>query len=416
MQDDIVRQVAALIGASMPKELAQALTVGGTAVPAAYARFVEARGFLQRYLKIESLNKAIAAFQQAIEADPKYALAHAGLGEAYWRKYQLTKIATFAADARASCATALALADRLPAAHLTLGLIDVGTNKISEAVDELNKVIALDPLNADAYRELGNAYGTAKPAEAEEAYKKAIQMRPSVWANYNDLARFYLNLRKYDDAKAQYQHVIDLTPDSAQAYSNMGAAYISAKDYDLAERTLRKSVDIEPLASAFTNLGAMYFSQRRYAEAARMNRQAADIGERDGDRRSLIWSNLASALYWAPGERDNARPIYAKALALIEEELQIRPGDAPLLIRKADCQSRLSQAAAARESITQALAAAPPNAGQMAKIAGIYEQLGDRAQALIWIRKALDAKYSRDNVEQSPDLAQLRADPKFPKK
>ena len=43
----------------------------------------------------------------------------------------------------------------------------------------------------------------------------------------------------------------------------------------------------------------------------------------------------------------------------------------------------------------------------------VYEQIGDRDRALVWIRKALDQGYQRDLVERSPTLKALRADPRF---
>jgi serine/threonine-protein kinase len=416
MQDDIVRQVSDLIGASLPKELAQALTVGGTAVPAAYESYTEARGHLGRYGQIGSVNQAISAFQRALEADPRYALAHAGLGEAYWRKYQLTSNASWAGDARASSTRAVELADRLAAVRLTLGVIDLGTGKVDDAVVELKKVIAIDPANADAYRELGNAYrALGKPAEAETSYQTAITMRPTVWANHNELAKFYLGLKRFDDAKAQFQTVIDLTPDSPQAYNNMGALYFNIRKPDLAEQMFRKSAEIQPNAEAYSFLGTVYFAQGRYAEAAQVDQQGADISEKDGERKSLIWNNLASALYWAPGQRAKAQPAFARALALTEEELQVKTGDLALLFRKADCQSRLGQTAAAGQTIA-AITAKPLVPADMKRVGIIYEQMGNRTRALEWVQKALAGGVTRDSLNGSPDLAQLLTDPRFPKK
>ncbi len=47
--------------------------------------------------------------------------------------------------------------------------------------------------------------------------------------------------------------------------------------------------------------------------------------------------------------------------------------------------------------------------------ASVYELIGDRAAALVWIRRALAAGYPRAQVEQDPFLAALRGDPRFPR-
>jgi serine/threonine-protein kinase len=416
MQDDTVRQIAELVGTSLQPAAAQALKLGGTAVTGAYESYLRGRGHLQRYESLESVDLAIAAFRGAIAADAKYALAHAALGEAYWRKYQLTKDTHWADEARASCDAALGLDDRLAAAHLTLGTIDVGTGKAAAAVTELSRVIAIDPLNADAHRELGNAYRTlGKAADAETSFKAALEIRPNSWANHSDLGRFYFNARRYADAEVQYQRVLELLPDSAAAYSSMGAVYYATKRFELAETFFRRSAAIQPNESAYSNLGTLYYSQKRYADAASMLAQASQLEL--SKYKSIIWVNLASALYWAPGEREKSRPAYSRALTLARAELRVSPDDRALLFRIADCQSRLGQAAEARASLARALKAGPPpSSADLFKSGVIYEQLGDRARALASIQKAIDGGYPRDNVERSPDLAKLRADARFAKR
>ena len=63
--------------------------------------------------------------------------------------------------------------------------------------------------------------------------------------------------------------------------------------------------------------------------------------------------------------------------------------------------------------VIQAMDVAPLNNNQMADVAQIYEQLGQRARALEWIGKALRGGYPRDLIESSPSLAELRSDPAF---
>jgi serine/threonine-protein kinase len=416
MQDDTVRQVADLVGASLQPEVARALRQRGTAIAEAYESYLQGLGHLQRFEKLDSVDMAIGDLQRAVAADPKYALAHAALGEAYWRKYQLTKDPHLPEQARSTCDKALALDDRLAAVHVTLGVLAAGTGKTSEAVAELSRAIGLDPVNADAYRELGNAYrALGRSGEAETSLKKALEIRPNSWANHNDLGKLYYTTRNYEGAEVQYQKVIDLTPDSEAAYRTMGVVYYATKRFDLAEKFFRKSAELQPNDSAYSNLGTLLYAQARYAEAAQMYEQATQF--ETSKYKSQIWANLASALYWAPGERPKSRAAYARALALAREELRVKPGDRGLLFRIADCQSRIGQPADARRSLERALAAAPPpTATDLFKSGVIYEQIGDRARALASIQKALDEGHPRAEVDRSPDLASLRADPRFAKR
>jgi tetratricopeptide (TPR) repeat protein len=80
----------------------------------------------------------------------------------------------------------------------------------------------------------------------------------------------------------------------------------------------------------------------------------------------------------------------------------------------ADCYSMLGNVDRAREFLQSALSTAPSQDVSIMFNAGVVlEQIGDREQALTWIEKAVRHGYSRRLVEDSPSLAELRADPRF---
>jgi tetratricopeptide (TPR) repeat protein/TolB-like protein len=412
MQDGVVREVAGLLGATVPPDARRVLTLGNTAVPSAYDFYLQARGYLQRYEQPESVEMAISLFRKAVAQDEGYGLAHAGLGEAYWRKYQLTKETQWVDAARASCALALRQADNLAQVHVTLGLVDAGTGRYADAVTELKRAIALSPSNDDAYRELAGAYQSlGQTAEAEAAFKTAINVRPTYWANYNALGAFYVRLSRFGDAEVQFKRVIALTPDNARAYSNLGGVYALTKRYDEAAAMFEKSLAIKPTGPAASNLGTVYFSLGRYADAARKMEQALTLNAGD----SQLWSNLAAAYQWAPGERPKARAAYERALTLAQAESRVNPNSAALLLRMADCDSILGRGDEARRLVERGLALAPNDAANLFKAGVVYEQLGNRARALEWIDKALADGYSRDAVNRSVSLTELRRDSRFSK-
>jgi Tfp pilus assembly protein PilF len=122
----------------------------------------------------------------ALGQDRSYALAEAGLGEAYWRKYELTKDTKWAEEARKSSAAATALNDNLAQVYVTLGMIHTGTGRYEEATQNLQKALALDPINADAYRELAKTYQRmGRVKDAESTYLNAIAVRPGYWGTHN---------------------------------------------------------------------------------------------------------------------------------------------------------------------------------------------------------------------------------------
>jgi serine/threonine protein kinase/tetratricopeptide (TPR) repeat protein len=409
LQDGVVLEVAELLDVKLSRQAKQVLAVGGTTVPSAYEYYMQGRGYLQRYEVAQNIDTAITLFNRALEQDPKYALAEAGLGEAYWRSYDLTKDTQWAEEARKSSTAAIALNDKLAQVYVTLGMIHTGTGHFDEAIQNLQKALALDPINADAYRELANTYQQmGRLKDAESTYMNAIAVRPGYWATHNELGGFYNRLGRYAEAEKEYRIVVELTPDNARGYMNLGVIAYFQKRYEEAAKMYEKSVAIKPSASAYSNLGTVYYSLAQYDEAARYYEKAIQMNGRE----SLWWHNLAAA-YQAAGESQKARDAFQRTAALIDEQLHVTPRDPTLLILLADAYSYLDQPLRARELLRQGLALAPDDISNMFQASAIYEQLGDRKLALEWIAKAIKGGFSRDLIEKEPTLARLRQDPRF---
>ncbi len=409
LQDGVVFQVSELVGIPLPAEARQMLSSGRTAAPGAYAFYLQGRGYLQRYEDRQNVENAIDLFKRALDQDPKYALAHAGLGEAYWRKYDQTKDPMWADEARKSCSTAIQLGGKQAPVFVTLAMINRGTGRYTEAVEQLQQALEIDPVNAAAYQELGNLYqAVGKRQEAEATFKKAIEIRPNYWAGYNDLGAFYYRSSRYDDAAAQFHRVIELTPDNARGYSSLGAMDLLLKRYDESKTMLEKSISIKPNQAAFTNLGYLYFYQDQYSQAAGYFERAVEMNGRD----SLLWHNLASAYQWS-NQRDKARAAFERTAELAEEQRRVNPNRPNVLMDLADCYSMLDQREKSRRLLEQALKLAPNDAPIMFNAGVVYEQLGDRDHALQWIGKAIRGGYSKDLIDKAPSLAHLRADPRY---
>jgi serine/threonine protein kinase/tetratricopeptide (TPR) repeat protein len=409
LQDGVVMEVAELLDVKLTSQAKQVLAVGGTTVPSAYEYYTQGRGYLQRYEVAQNVDIAITLFDRALEQDPKYALAEAGLGEAYWRSYEQTKDTHWAEEARKRSAAAIALNNKLPQVYVTLGMIQTGTGHYEEAVENLQKALALDPINSDAYTELAKTYQQmGRWKNAESTYMNAIAVRPGYWGTHNELGGFYYRLGRYAEAEKEFRRVVELTPDNARGYKNLGVVAYLQKRYEEAAKMYEKSVAIKPSADAYSNLGAVYYSLAQYAEAARYYEEAVQINGRE----SRWWHNLAGA-YQASGELQKARAAFQQTAALTEEQLRVNPRDPGSLILLADAYSYLNQPRRARDLLQEALKLAPNDVPDMFQASAIYEQLGDRDLALRWIALAIKGGLSRDLIEKEPTLAQLRLDPRF---
>lgn len=405
-----VENVLNMLNVEFQSETREVMTAGHSAVSLAFEKYIEGIGHLQRYDRIENINDAIDSFKQSIELDPEFALAHAGLGQAYWRKYDYTRETNWLELADEVARAALDINSNLTQVNITMGVINADFGRYEEAVENFNNVLASDPTNADAYRELARVYESLGEIEkAESTTRRSIQLKPDYWAGHNMLGTIYLENNQYENAIEKFKKVIELTPDNYTGYMNLGSAYLYLGRNDEARSMLEKSLDLEETYDASNNLATLYYVEGRYKDAARMFETALELG----DSNYLLWGNLASAYYWAPGEREKAEAAFERAIELAKEQKEFNPNDPLVTIDLAGYQAKIGDEENARNNIQTALELAPDNTLVMFIAGTAYEQMSDREEALHWIEKAIEHGHSKSEIMNQPDLQDLISDERF---
>jgi len=412
LHDDLIINIAEMLEVELQPRDLQTIAKSKTEYSEAYELYVRARGYLQRFESKENIELAIDLFSQALTIDNTYALAYAGIGEAYLRLYDATKDPRWVDLAVENCSRAIDINPDIPSVHITLGMIHYETGKYEMAVDAFKRALSINPVCDDAYRGLARAYEVRGDLElAESTYKEAIRLRAGYWAGYNVLGGFYFRHNRFEEALENYKKVTEITPDNYRGYSNLGAVYYQLSQMEKAREMWERSLEVQKNADASSNLGTYNFAKGRYAEAARMYETALEL-----DRGNyLIWGNLASAYYWAPGERHKADDLYWWAIELVKESLSINPND-PYAV--ADLATYLGMVGEKEESemyIQRALDMAPGNSYMMYMAGSIYERIGEREKALRWLESAINEGYPISDILHQPELEQLIADERFQK-
>lgn len=409
LYDETVNILLRILEIEPKPQTLQALAAGGTTNPDASIFYIRGRGYLQRYNEEESLNAAITLFRRAIELDSSYAEAHAGLGEAYWRKWKLTKNSEMVEIAQKSIECAIQLNENLVPVHITLGIIYRDTGEYDKAIKEFEKVIQIEPENSDAYRELGYAYQElGRLEDAEMAYKKAIELKPDYWSGYSHLGYFYFINGRYADAEKMFRKITELTPDNARAFSNLGGIYIKTGRNDLAVAAFEKSIAINPSAIAYSNLGTAYFYEGRYSKATAMYEKAIALGRKN----STICGNLADS-YKYTGHSEKAREKYQHAIKLAEIELKVNPKDSELHGQLARYYAILKDHKNALAEISKALQLAPENVEVLLSCVRVYELLKQRDKALHALKELIVRGGPIEEIRNDPDLSELRKDLRY---
>jgi serine/threonine-protein kinase len=407
-QSDIAVEIAAMLKIGSA-DIENVLLTGKTSQPQAFENYLKGKSFLMDYESIDNINEALKYFGKSVTSDTSYALAYAGLAEAYYRKFENEKKIQYADSATRYCYMALGLNSELAESHITLGMIHGIKGLYKEAVSDFENAIEIDVSNHVAYRELAHIYSKMDiPELAELTYKRAIKLNPEYWDNYNYLGIFYFQLGDYEKAKNQFKKVIELRPNNIKGYNNLGGMYFYLDKLDSSIIAFNKSIDIEPNLEGYYQLGAFYFYQQQYAEAAEMFLSATEFSEEDYS----LWGNLAESYYWS-GRQDKAAEYYKLAVLHCEQRLDVNPKDTYIIADLAGYHAMLGNNEKALNLLNRSIRYGNLQPGVMFTIGAVYEQIGNRDKAVEWIARAVYGGYSLSEIELYPGLADLRKDEKY---
>jgi TolB-like protein/DNA-binding winged helix-turn-helix (wHTH) protein/Tfp pilus assembly protein PilF len=245
VQNEIARDVSHKLRARLSGADEQRVAKNYTENAEAYQLYLRGRYHAFRRT-IPEREKAILYFQQAIVLDPSYALAYAGLADAY--------LAALAADlppseflpqARAAAQRAIEIDDTLAVAHAQLGFITFWYNWDWNASEiEMKRALELNPEAADAhlfYAHLLSNSGRHTEALAEA--KRARELDPLDLRIKALEGQFLIHAGRTDEALTRLQETLDMDPDYLLAYMYRSSAYIDKEMYAEAVAEARKATE-----------------------------------------------------------------------------------------------------------------------------------------------------------------------------
>jgi tetratricopeptide (TPR) repeat protein len=375
----------------------------------AFADYSQGLLFIEHFDIKGNIDHAIDAFQRAIARDPAFALAHAGLGFAYWKKYTETREAAWTTRAIDCSMEALRLDPSQAEVHVTLGAIHQGLGRRDAAADDLRRALALQPNQVDAHRLLGDLLADQQRTDdAIAEYRQAIAIRPNYWKAHNSLGQFYMTRGRYAEAGDCYRRVAELQPDSVVGFNNLGLVMMMLGDTKQALANFTRAAELSPRASTFSNTGTVHYWEGRYDEARRAYERAIELRPADPQLRG----NLGDA-WLRLGDRGQARAAYAKALELAANLLKVNPKDAQALSAMAVFETKLGRPADAREHADQAIALMPKDSTVLYRRAVVHALGGEQPAAVTALKEALAQGYSVELARRDEDLATLRGFAEF---
>ena len=318
------REIAATIADKLQLKLAgdqtKGITKKYTTSNEAYRSYLEGR-FYWNKRTAENLDKAIAQFQQAADADPSFALAYVGLADCYLvlEQYAGRPSSGTLPKARAAALRALEIDDSLAEAHASLGMVNYQLWQPAEAEKEYKRAIELNPTYATAhhwYSLLLTGAGRSDEAMAEiERAQQADTLSPIVAINVGGQL---LQRGDFDAATVQYHKALDLNPNFPRAISDLGLIDAKRGHEQEAIAQLQKAAELTGRANeelAFLGYGYAILGKRSEALAV-----LKELEARHARRESPAM--YPAAIYGALGEKD-------EAFAWLEKDFRTHTGLLP---------------------------------------------------------------------------------------
>jgi len=228
VESDIAKTIANTLQAKLSGSEQRAIAARPTENTEAYQLYLRGRFFWNKRTG-ESLKKAVDYFNQAIAADPKYALAYVGLADAYVLMpfYSAGAPRDYYPKAKVAAKKALELDDTLAEAHASLAyILHVYDLDFDGSTREFQWAIELNPNYATAHHwyAIEILVSLGRFDEAIREVKRGLELDPLSLTINGALGRTYYFARRYNEAIEQLRRTSDLDPSFYYAHWNLGSA------------------------------------------------------------------------------------------------------------------------------------------------------------------------------------------------
>jgi TolB-like protein/tetratricopeptide (TPR) repeat protein len=304
VESEIAKMITDTLQAKLTGSEQHAIAARPTENTEAHQLYLKGRFFWNKRTGSD-LKKSIDYFQQAIAVDPNYALAYAGIADAYvlLPGYTAGIPRECYPKAKEAAKKALKLDDTLAEAHTTLAMaIWLYDFDFPQAIREFQRAIELNPNYAIAHQQYGNttltALGRFDDAIAEG--KRAVELDPLSLIINADLGTNYLYARRYDEAIAQLRKTLEMDPGFYYAHSNLGQALEAKGALEAAIEEYQKSRSLNDDPFVLALLGHAYASGNK-TEALKILEQLKELS-----KQRYVSAYSFALVYLGLGDREQA--------------------------------------------------------------------------------------------------------------
>jgi tetratricopeptide (TPR) repeat protein len=305
LEEDIAKEISEKLRLKLTPEKENLLARRYTDNVEAYHLYLKGRFYWAKRTE-EGLFKGIQYFRQAIELDPTYALAYAGVAEGYVPLAVYCHLAPKDAcpKSRAAAQAALEIDPKLCEARTVLGAIMTYYDwDLENGEKELREALALDPKYPRARQGLAeNLTVSLRFEEAAIEARRALELDPLALSLNAHMAMTYYFSREYDKAIEHGSRTVDMDPNFFPGYFYLGLAYQANGQFAEAATALQQARALSNNSTLMvTSLGGALAAWGKQEEARNILQELEQIG-----RRKYVSQVFVAAILTGLGEIDQA--------------------------------------------------------------------------------------------------------------
>jgi len=303
IESEIAKNVTENLKARLNDRAEEVLAARPTENPEAHELYLKGRYFWNRR-STASLRKAGDYFQKAIDLDPKYALAYAGLADVHSLVpvYAGTAPQDDVPKALAAARKAVELDDWLAESHTSLGNALVSSVQLKAAEAEFRRALELNPNYATAHQWLAEClFGQGRFSESLAENERAHELDPLSLIINASYASSLAGAGRYEEAVQQARRTLDLDPELVPGHEILGQIYEDEGKLNEAIIEYSKANELGPTPSNFAMLAHAYAKTGRMGETRKILDKLTDLSAQQ-----YVGAYPLAVVHLALGEKDEA--------------------------------------------------------------------------------------------------------------
>jgi len=279
IQSDVAQRIAAALKAKLSLGEKERINKSPTQNLTAYDYYLRGREYYSRYSRADN-EAAISLFKKALALDSAYALAYAGLGDAYGQR---------------------------------VGRFGYSPVWSDSAIVLSEKAILNDPKLAEGFKALGLAYGLKGWLnQGLDAYHKALEINPNYSPALGNIGLIELRRGNLAECVTLLRKDFSMNPRNPGNYVTLAYAYFMLDDDTKARELLRKALDLQPnIINGHLGLSMISVVSKQFREATEQCERALAVDPND-----FTALNIAGDIQLFSGNLGRAKGYYESALAI----------------------------------------------------------------------------------------------------